>query len=83
MNHQPGGFYVYEYVHKEGVRAEVRTVLHHADCRWCQHGQGHRQNAGSKTGLLRWHGPFAALPEALAAAEAIAAPRSCVHCQPF
>jgi hypothetical protein len=50
------GFFVYEYVHQEGRKAEVRTVLHLGDCRWCQNGKGRDQNAGLKRGLGRWHG---------------------------
>ncbi|MCC7361322.1 MAG: hypothetical protein IT317_17685 [Anaerolineales bacterium] len=76
------GFFVYEYVHKEGRRAEVRTVLHRAECRWCREGRGHPLNPGLKLGLGRWHGPFDAYPAALSAADAIAAPRCCQACHP-
>jgi hypothetical protein len=80
---QPSTFYVYEYVHKERHHAEVRTVLHRAECRWCRQGRGHPLNPGLKLGLGRWHGPFAALAEAQAAANAIAEPRICMACKPI
>jgi len=77
------GFYVYEYVHQEGRRAEVRTVLHVHDCRWCQAGQGRPTNAGMKRGLGRWHGPFDNVGDALDAAGMIAEPLACRHCRPY
>jgi hypothetical protein len=77
------GFYVYEYVHHEGRRGEVRTVLHHGDCRWCQNGQGRPTNAGLKRGLGRWHGPFDSVADALDAAGQIADPLACHRCRPF
>lgn len=78
------GYYTYEYVLKDGHRAEVRAVVHEAECVWCKHGQGHRQNAGMKFGLARWHGPYASVDEARAQAVQIAgAALACKRCQPF
>ncbi len=77
------GFYVYEYVHQEGRKAEVRTVLHLGDCRWCLNGKGREQNAGMKRGLGRWHGPFDTVADALDAAGMIADPRACHRCHPY
>jgi hypothetical protein len=75
---------VYEYVRREGKRAVAQAVVHQADCRWCQNGTGHRQNAGMKAGLARWHGPFGALDEARAAAAGLPGETlACLRCRPF
>lgn len=78
-----GGFFVYEHGHQGGRKAEVRTVVHHGDCRWCQQGQGRTPNAVPKRGLGRWHGPFDTVAEALDAAGLIGEPTACRHCQPY
>jgi len=77
-------YFVYEYVRREGRRAVPQAVVHQADCRWCQNGTGHPQNAGMKDGLARWHGPFAAVAEAREAAAGLTgAALACLRCRPF
>ena len=77
-------FFVYEYVLVERGTGAVRAVVHHADCAWCNNGQGHRINAGRRHGLWKWHGPFDALDEARAAAERIGGKAlSCRRCDPL
>ena len=77
-------YYVYEYVRREDKRVWLQAVVHQADCRWCQNGQGRQSNAGMRDGLGRWHGPFAAVQDAQATAVTITGEAlACKRCQPY
>ena len=77
-------YYVYEYVMVEGKRALVRALVHQAECRACNHGEGYSYNAGAKRGLFKWHGPYATVDEARAFAEELTGKAlSCRRCAPF
>jgi hypothetical protein len=76
-------YYVYEYLLLENNRGVVRAVVHKADCRWCNDGQGHPQNAGKRAGLRRWHGPYKTIAQARNAARQIGGKAlACGHCLP-
>jgi 4-hydroxy-tetrahydrodipicolinate synthase len=65
---QPAGaaeaveFYIYE----NWAAGPHKIVLHRGSCGQCSHGKG--RPAGHDTNHARWHGPYAALPEAREAA---------------
>ncbi len=77
-------YWVYEYVLVEGKRAIVSAVVHQAECRACNHGQGHPHNAGVKRRLFKWHGPFKTVSVARKLADRLAGKAlSCKRCAPF
>jgi len=76
-------YFVYEFVQVERDVPRLHAVIHYADCPACNHGQGNPKNAGRKTGLMKWHGPFATLDAALREAGEISGrPRRCARCRP-
>ena len=76
-------YYVYEYLLLERGHAEVRAVIHAADCPSCRAGQGLPTNAGGPQGLRRWHGPFPTVATARAAAQRIGGQALlCQRCRP-
>ncbi len=77
------GYYIYEYLLIERGHAEVRAVIHRADCPVCQEGQGLPTHAGGPQGLRRWHGPYPTRAAAQAAAQTIGGQAlACPRCRP-
>jgi 4-hydroxy-tetrahydrodipicolinate synthase len=54
------------YIYENWAAGPHKIVLHRGSCGQCSHGKG--RPAGHDTNHARWHGPYAALPEAREAA---------------
>jgi len=57
------------YIYENWAAGPRKIVLHRGSCGQCSHGKG--RPSGHDANHSRWHGPYAALPEARAAAHAM------------